>query len=172
MWERDVPTEGSVEAIDENAKTYPEARPEGHLRRVGQNTDRLWQPDDLCDWVPLRRVVNAANKLRRKARKREEKLHQEWMSRYQRATVAYNASDTRSSLAGFSRSSKAWAKPAALRRRLFRAQKASTRAKRYRGGPTMWTSFSDLAYDRKDTSLKKLCDLLSADSGGLTLGLG
>lgn len=43
---------------------------------------------------------------------------------------------------------------------LMRAQKASTRAKRYRGGISGVGSFSDLAYQKKGQSLIRLCDSL------------
>jgi hypothetical protein len=43
---------------------------------------------------------------------------------------------------------------------LMRAQKASTRAKRYRGGISGVGSFSDLAYQKKGESLIQLCDWL------------
>jgi hypothetical protein len=43
---------------------------------------------------------------------------------------------------------------------LMRAQKASTRAKRYRGGISGVGSFSDLAYQRKGECLTRLCDSL------------
>lgn len=43
---------------------------------------------------------------------------------------------------------------------LLRAQKASTRAKRYRGGISGVGSFSDLAYQKKGESLIRLCDWL------------
>ena len=47
---------------------------------------------------------------------------------------------------------------------LFRAQKPSSRAKRYRGGPgrSAFGSFSDFAYDRKGKALRSLCKLLGA----------
>jgi hypothetical protein len=43
---------------------------------------------------------------------------------------------------------------------LMRAQKASTRAKKYHGGISGVGSFSDLAYQRKAECLIKLCDWL------------
>lgn len=43
---------------------------------------------------------------------------------------------------------------------LMRAQKASTRAKRYRGGISGVGSFSDLAYQKKSESLIRLCEWL------------
>lgn len=47
---------------------------------------------------------------------------------------------------------------------LFRAQKASTRAKQYRGGQTgrdgIYRSNRDLAYKNKGQALEKLCDVL------------
>ncbi len=54
---------------------------------------------------------------------------------------------------------------------LLRAQKASSRAKRYgsagRGGGN---SYSDLSYERKGESIAKLCDLLTENSCGLRWG--
>src|SRR5258708_35843146 len=44
---------------------------------------------------------------------------------------------------------------------LFRAQKASTRAKRYRGGLKGVGSFSSLAYGVKERSLEDLCRILA-----------
>ena len=59
---------------------------------------------------------------------------------------------------------------------LFRAQKASTRAKKYRGGIRHSdggkTSFTELSYDRKDTWLKRLCDLLAQDACDMAWGWG
>lgn len=43
---------------------------------------------------------------------------------------------------------------------LMRAQKASARAKRYRGGISGVASFSDLAYQKKADSLIRLCEWL------------
>lgn len=44
---------------------------------------------------------------------------------------------------------------------LLKAQKASNRAKRYRGGPSRGQSYSKMAYQRKQESLKELCQLLT-----------
>jgi hypothetical protein len=59
---------------------------------------------------------------------------------------------------------------------LFRVQKASTRAKHYRGGVTsdqgFRKSYRDLAYDRKDMAMAKLAAMLSDDNCGLTWGWG
>jgi hypothetical protein len=43
---------------------------------------------------------------------------------------------------------------------LFRAQKCSTRAKKYRGGIPGKGSYSSMAYDRKNWSLEQLCSAL------------
>ncbi len=48
---------------------------------------------------------------------------------------------------------------------LMRAQKASTRAKRYRGGISGVASFSDLAYQKKTESLIRLCESLMKYGG-------
>ncbi len=57
---------------------------------------------------------------------------------------------------------------------LFRAQKASARAKVYHGGVHRWDgnwdSYRDLAYERKGQCLHALCTLLSQDSRGLRWG--
>jgi len=57
---------------------------------------------------------------------------------------------------------------------LFRVQKASSRAKVYRGGIKrsggLRQSFRDLAYQRKDECIKRLCDLLVADSCAMKWG--
>lgn len=59
---------------------------------------------------------------------------------------------------------------------LFRSQKASSKAKVYRGSlkrsSGSRTSYRDLAYQRKGECLTKLCDLLSEDSCGLIWGWG
>lgn len=49
---------------------------------------------------------------------------------------------------------------------LFRAQKSSTRAKRYRGG------YKELAYGRKGGCLEKLCTYLQEDNCGIGWGWG
>ncbi|MEQ8667583.1 MAG: hypothetical protein RIC12_00335 [Pirellulales bacterium] len=46
---------------------------------------------------------------------------------------------------------------------LFRSQKTSSRAKKYRGGLAT-ISYSELSYRRKGDSLEKLCELLKEDS--------
>ena len=46
-----------------------------------------------------------------------------------------------------------------------RAQKASTRAKKYRGGISGVGSFSDLAYQRKSECLIRLCECLLNGAG-------
>lgn len=57
---------------------------------------------------------------------------------------------------------------------LFRAQKASSRAKQYRGGIHRrsggFDSFRDLAYEKKEESLCSLSDLLDQESAGLDWG--
>lgn len=54
---------------------------------------------------------------------------------------------------------------------LFRAQKASTRAKRYRGGPDCGhSSYRTLAYERKGAQLAALVSRLSEDSCGYSWG--
>lgn len=59
---------------------------------------------------------------------------------------------------------------------LFRVQKASTRAKRYRGGirrsDGSYDAYRSLAYEKKGECIKRLCDLLQVDSVGLTWGWG
>ena len=59
---------------------------------------------------------------------------------------------------------------------LFRAQKASSRAKVYRGGIRHFDgrreSYSSLAYSRKGSVLRVLAELLQADSCGLKWGWG
>lgn len=61
-----------------------------------------------------------------------------------------------------------------LAAQLFRVQKASTRAKVYRGGIDHhdggMTSFRDLAYDKKDECIETLCEMLTADSCGMEWG--
>jgi hypothetical protein len=49
---------------------------------------------------------------------------------------------------------------------LMRAQKASTRAKKYRGGISGVGSFSDLAYQKKAESLTRLCNSLLEHGAG------
>src|SRR6266852_517402 len=45
---------------------------------------------------------------------------------------------------------------------LFRAQKSSARAKKYRGGIRGKGSFRSMAYDRKGWSISELCKVLAA----------
>ena len=56
---------------------------------------------------------------------------------------------------------------------LFRIQKTSSRAKKYRGGVSTDVysrSYRGLAYERKDKVLDRLCDILYNDACGLTWG--
>ena len=95
----------------------------------------------------------------------------EWIVRNHWAALAYNASDstlTRRVLKELESLGQLGRIAAAL----FRAQKASTRAKQYRGGTAYGRSYTDLAYGRKEHSLRSLCDLLSQDAAGLTWGWG
>lgn len=56
---------------------------------------------------------------------------------------------------------------------LFRAQKASARAKRYRGRPADGDrSYRAIAYERKGESHSALCEALARDSAGLSWGWG
>lgn len=55
---------------------------------------------------------------------------------------------------------------------LFRAQKCSARAKVYRGGIPGRGSYSGMAYERKDWSLRELVKILTAHAGELDLRWG
>ncbi len=55
---------------------------------------------------------------------------------------------------------------------LFRAQKCSHRAKKYRGGIAGKGSYAHLAYERKNYSLKELCDALSIHSKNSEITFG
>lgn len=55
---------------------------------------------------------------------------------------------------------------------LFRAQKASARAKVYRGGVAGKGSFRGMAYDKKQWSIDQLCDVLRMDGAALGLRFG
>lgn len=59
---------------------------------------------------------------------------------------------------------------------LFRVQKASSRAKVYRGGIRRSDgerySYRDMAYDRKDECIEQLCLLLAHDACGVKWGWG
>ena len=55
---------------------------------------------------------------------------------------------------------------------LFRAQKCSARAKRYRGGLRGLGSFKDAAYSRKEWSIQNLCRILSEHAAALGIGWG
>ncbi|HEV8695811.1 MAG TPA: hypothetical protein VGQ93_16740 [Lysobacter sp.] len=55
---------------------------------------------------------------------------------------------------------------------LFRAQKASARAKVYRGGVRGVASFRDLAYEKKNWSLQNLCAALAEHAAGLGITWG
>lgn len=61
-----------------------------------------------------------------------------------------------------------------LAAQLFRVQKASSRAKVYRGGINhrdgARTSYRNLAYDKKDECIETLCKMLTADSCGMCWG--
>ncbi len=56
---------------------------------------------------------------------------------------------------------------------LFRVQKASSRAKQYKGGIDTKggkVRYRDLAYRRKEVCMAKLCELLEMDGHGMTWG--
>jgi hypothetical protein len=59
---------------------------------------------------------------------------------------------------------------------LFRVQKASSRAKVYRGGVRgsngQGYSYRDMAYERKNECIEQLCRILEHNSGGLKWGWG
>jgi hypothetical protein len=55
---------------------------------------------------------------------------------------------------------------------LFRAQKCSTRAKKYHGGIRGVGSFSNLSYDKKAWSLEELCRILGHHSEQFHIGYG
>lgn len=57
----------------------------------------------------------------------------------------------------------------AIAAQLFRAQKASSRAKQYRGGRAN-ISYRNLAYDKKAECLGQLCALLTEDAHGMNWG--
>jgi len=149
---------------------HPDAKPRAICRNNG-NTIPLWHPDDWCEWVPVGQLDRSARSLAARVREIEEKKRMEWMERNHRAFLAYNASDstlTRRVLKELESLGQLGRIAAAL----FRAQKASTRAKQYRGGTAYGRSYTDLAYARKENSLRSLCDLLSQDAAGLTWGWG
>ncbi len=55
---------------------------------------------------------------------------------------------------------------------LFRAQKCSARAKKYRGGIRGVGSYRDMAYERKEWSLKNLCAALAEHGAALGISYG
>lgn len=55
---------------------------------------------------------------------------------------------------------------------LFRAQKCSFRAKKYRGGIRGVGSFKGMAYDRKEYSLRQLCEILQKHGESLSINWG
>jgi hypothetical protein len=55
---------------------------------------------------------------------------------------------------------------------LFRAQKCSTRAKKYRGGIKGLGSYRDMAYDRKQYSMQNLCEVLGQHGASLGIVFG
>lgn len=152
----------------------------------------LFDPDDLVDWVPLRDVERSAGEVIRKRREdalarrlfspegqAEQRLRTDLGSRrinlesdHGRATKAYAGSDaalTRRTLRELEDKGQFGRIAAAL----FRAQKSSSRAKRYRGGPDRGSaSYSDLAYDRKGETLRSLCKTLAEDDAGIRWGWG
>jgi hypothetical protein len=89
-----------------------------------------------------------------------------------RASVAYAGSDaalTRRTL----RDLEDRGQPGRIAAALFRAQKASSRAKRYRGGPDRGSaSYSELAYARKGVALSSLSWTLIEDGAGMVWGWG
>lgn len=66
--------------------------------------------------------------------------------------------------------------PGRIAAALFRAQKASSKAKLYSGGIERsngeFQSFRTLSYEKKSRSLKELCSLLLIDSAGIEWGWG
>ena len=55
---------------------------------------------------------------------------------------------------------------------LFRAQKNSERAKKYRGGIRGVASYRDMAYGRKQWAMAQLCDSLLVYGGMVRIGWG
>ncbi len=55
---------------------------------------------------------------------------------------------------------------------LFRAQKCSARAKKYRGGIRGVGSYRGMAYERKDWAIQQLCDALVAHGAQLGIRFG
>jgi hypothetical protein len=88
------------------------------------------------------------------------------------ATLAYRGSDsalTRRTL----RALEARGQPGRIAAALFRCQKASSRAKVYRGGPDgSQASYTELAYRNKGAALQALSRLLAEDGTGLAWGWG
>ena len=66
--------------------------------------------------------------------------------------------------------------PGRIAAALFRAQKASSKAKLYSGGIERsnggFSSFRTLSYEKKSQALKALCSLLLVDSAGIEWGWG
>lgn len=55
---------------------------------------------------------------------------------------------------------------------LFRAQKSSSRAKKYHGGISGLGSYRDLAYEKKQYSMNQLCEALKENAASLNIKWG
>ena len=89
-------------------------------------------------------------------------------------TVAaiYNGSDGAATRALYARLQALCGPAGVIAMNLFRAQKASARAKVYRGGVRGRGSFRDMAYEKKNWSLQNLCAALTEHAAGLGIAWG
>lgn len=84
----------------------------------------------------------------------------------------YNGSDAAATRALYARLQALCGPAGVIAMNLFRAQKASSRAKVYRGGVRGVASFRDLAYEKKNWSLQNLCAALAEHGAGLGIRWG
>jgi len=89
----------------------------------------------------------------------------------ERATLAYRGSDAALTKALYA-DLEAFGPIGVIALNLFRAQKNSERAKKYRGGIRGVASYRDMAYGRKQWAMAQLCDSLLVYGGKLRIGWG
>lgn len=110
-------------------------------------------------------LVKVAERFARKKKKRSKPAKARLAPETLRASAVFLGSDAATTRA-YLRALDSRSVPGKLAAALFRAQKASTRAKQYRGDSV------DLAYDRKGDALSRLSELLTEGDAGLRWGWG
>jgi hypothetical protein len=92
-------------------------------------------------------------------------------SSLERVTAIYRGSDGAATKALYAEM-EAFGAAGVIAMNLFRAQKNSERAKKYRGGIRGVGSYRDMAYDRKQWAMENLCSALIVHSDRLALAWG